>query len=242
MLDLDTYKVFGSEGSGNQKKFWVGDTLIKLNSKYHEAEKEYSAYMLGKLLGFPVIEYKKGKYVYNSVTYNGCECKSFKQPKEESVTLYTVLEFVAIPANLSALDYFNITINAIEEYTSGKITKQHASKYLKNMVLFDYLICNSDRHLSNIEILHKEGTWRFAPYFDNGQTFLLRDGMPSKSQFEKSLRDFKTLPFSRNPVKNLIDLDYAKRFCKDIDINKVKSLNINSYHKKVILHQINTLL
>lgn len=242
MLELDTCKVFGSEGSGNQKKCWINDTLIKLNSKYHESEKEYSAYLFGKLLGFPVIEYKKSKYVYNGSVYNGCECKNYKHKDEESITLYTILEFVSIPNNLSAVDYFNITVNSIEQYTSGIITKQQAIVYLKNMVLFDYLICNPDRHLSNIELLQGSNSYRFAPYFDNGQAFLKMNGVQTKRQFELALRDFKTLPFSRNPLKNLIDIDYARSFCRHIDIKKVQALNINSFHKQVILHQIKTLL
>ena len=42
--------MFGSEGSGNQKKFWTADNkLVKLNSKYREADKEVSAYELGSL-------------------------------------------------------------------------------------------------------------------------------------------------------------------------------------------------
>lgn len=40
------------------------------------------------------------------------------------------------------------------------------------MFLFDYLICNRDRHGANIEVLQKGENYRLAPIFDNGLSFL----------------------------------------------------------------------
>lgn len=40
------------------------------------------------------------------------------------------------------------------------------------MFLLDYIICNRDRHGANIEVLQKGDTYRLAPLFDNGLSFM----------------------------------------------------------------------
>lgn len=241
--------VFGTEGSGNQKKCWIGNNLIKLNSKYHEDEKEYSASRIGNLFGLNVVNYEKGMYTYNNTTYKGCECKSFISKHEYTVTLYWVIsqcDFV-VSNNLSAKDYFEKTLTAIS--TVLKIPKIVAAKHLMEMLVFDYIICNNDRHLTNIEFIYNKETacYTFTPIFDNGHSFLMRNSIPTKKQLEMEFYKFKTRPFSTNPKANLIDIPtakaYAESFKKQADLlGGIDSLQINEFHKYVAKRQLESLL
>ncbi len=57
--------------------------------------------------------------------------------------------------------------------------------------------------------------FRPALIFDCGQSFLHRSVMPDKQTFEMKLHKFKSLPFSRNPKSNLINIIKAKQIATD---------------------------
>lgn len=52
------------------------------------------------------------------------------------------------------------------------IKRMNLEEYFYNMFILDYLICNRDRHGANIEVLQKGDSYRLAPLFDNGLSFL----------------------------------------------------------------------
>jgi serine/threonine protein kinase HipA of HipAB toxin-antitoxin module len=111
-------------------------------------------------------------------------------------------------------------------------------------MVVDYILMNEDRHLSNIEFIIGPSTVRFSPFFDFGKSFLCRDGIMSKSQFVTLERKFKTKPFSSNPEKNLIDIQYAKVICTKIinNIGDINNLGIPEFHKFVIKQRISRLM
>lgn len=62
-------------------------------------------------------------------------------------------------------------------------------------------------------------------------------------QFIKEERKFKTLPFSSNPEKNLINIEFAKSLCRYItDKCDIDELDINSWHKRVFKNRCERLL
>lgn len=233
----------GIFGIGNQAKFWFDSKLIKLNFKYREAEKEYSAYVLGRAFGLNTVEYRKGEYEVGGKTWNGCECNNFLQSEEVSVSLWNLLEWqpFPVPTNMSAVEFFQKTVNAVANVTG--LPYDAIANYIMCILVFDFLICNDDRHLNNIEFIKGTAGYRFAPIFDNGQSFLLRDGVRSVKERERLLRQYKSCPFSRDPDKNIIDRETAKRICMQFVQNAgglegIKALPINSWHKSLVLYRI----
>lgn len=249
-LKLETDKVFGSDGSGDQKKIWVDNKLIKLNSKFREASKEVSASILGKAFGLNIVEYSKGEYFYKGAKHIGCECNSYIMDGESTVPIIDMINFynINIPRNMSALEYFNITITCVSNYTG--IRQDIIYNYMMQMLVFDYLICNTDRHLTNIEFIYNElvDEWRLVPLYDHGQSFLYRDGGLTNKQIESELYKLKMKPFSSNPYKNLIDLEKAKEIATNymLKVNSVYSsidnIQMNDFHKKIVKIQFNRLM
>lgn len=56
-------------------------------------------------------------------------------------------------------------------------------KYLYDMLTLDYLVCNRDRHSSNLEILFKNGNYNLALLFDHGLSLMC--SCRFKDDFEK---------------------------------------------------------
>lgn len=244
--DRQHSKSFGTEGSGHQRKIWVKenniDYLIKFDSKFRESEKEYSASVILQAAKVPCVIYIKGKYFYKGQLRNCCKCKSFLNEGDNSITLASLVADVNISSQESALSYFNKVVNAVE-YQLG-IEHDNIAKYILSTLTVDYLFMNSDRHLSNFEFVYREGVWRPAPLFDFGQSFLHTNGMLSKADYIRLERRLKTRPFSTVPEKNLIDISYAKSFCRYMlnNIGSVDALEINSSHKQMFKNRCNRLL
>lgn len=75
MYELDNVMVFGTFGSGNQKKAWFGDTLVKVDSKYRESIKERDASIIGTAFGLNMVEYQVDKCIFDGKMRNCSVCK-----------------------------------------------------------------------------------------------------------------------------------------------------------------------
>lgn len=251
-LDLDEFDIFGTEGSGHQKKCWItinGEKyLIKLNSKYREASKEVSASTIAIASGVNAVRYEEGKYKYRGRVHTGCICKSFAGTEDEAHPVHWLINDIAIPKGLPAREYFNILAGVMGRLPG--LSVGYCKEYLMHIVTLDYLMCNPDRHLSNIEVVHNaaSNTYRLPPIFDFGQSFFKRDGAPTAAELNHLMIAFKTLPFSRKPETNLIDIRYAQHLCGVYieNINKtygdIDRLPIKEFHKQVFKARVRELL
>lgn len=251
-LDLDNLNMFGTEGSGHQLKCWTTvygkPCLIKLNSKFREASKEVSASALALACGLNAVRYQASEYTYQGKKRLGCICESFLSPSESSVSVYSLLAHVNISNNTPAREYFRLLANAISQYTGIPI--DICVDYLMNIVTFDYLVCNPDRHLGNIEIVQDAvtGQFRLPPLFDFGQSFLKRDGIQSKAELDRLIRSFKTRPFSSTPERNLIDVPYAQRLCQQylnsiaINYGNLSNVPAKEFHKQLFEIRVHRLM
>lgn len=253
IIDLDKrdkLKLFGTEGSGHQKKCWIKENghqyLIKINSKFKEATKEHSASVILRSCGINAVYYDVIDINYKGQKRIACMCKSFLSAGESTTTLSSIMEDVVVLRNESAASYFDKAVNSIVD--TLKIPKQIVYNRLITILTCDFLVMNRDRHLSNIEsICGVDGKWRLAPLFDFGQSFLSRDGIQSNSEFENQRRKFKSLQFSTNPKRNLIDVDLSKSIANKMSenicgIQGIDKLNINTFHKRVFTAQMRELL
>lgn len=130
----------------------------------HEAVLEVIASRLGILLGFPVLK------------YTGSMAKVMIDGEE--YTTYVV----------RSLDYCKVTEAAMPIVTDYELNKQDEespieygkriglTEYMDYLFLFDYLICNVDRHGRNIELLYKGNSMCPAPIFDSGRCLTFQCG------------------------------------------------------------------
>lgn len=247
MLELDSKSLFGTEGSGNQKKLWVGNTLIKIDSKHRESKKEVSASVLGEAFGLSVVQYTRERFILSGREHWGCYCNSYLKQNERVITAYKILNYfdVNIPQKMSAREYFEIFINCVHNYTG--LDKKHIKMYMLSMLVFDYIIANPDRHLSNIEFIQGEGYFRFTPLYDHGQSFFGKDSELTLRELRDKSRKFKTMPFSRNPLSNLIDIEVAKKIAVKFEENAIKkygslsNIPITEPHLKVVKFRLDLL-
>jgi hypothetical protein len=203
-------KIFGTQESGNQTKIWLNNgKLLKINSEIRESTKEVSASAILRSLGIEAVKYEKVKTVYKGRGRVGCICDNFLRRGESSIPLWQIVEGIEIKRNTQAKNIFHLVTLRCAERTGIEETK--IKDYLLNLMLLDWAVLNSDRHLNNIEvILDIKGNLRLAPYYDFGRSFLGRDYM-TNTEIENGIRRYKSKPFSTRPNVNVIDMDRASR-------------------------------
>lgn len=78
--------------------------------------------------------------------------------------------------NSENLNYRNL-INILKEYEKNKIINidsRDSEVKIIQMIIFDYIILNTDRHYKNFGYLHKNSNnmFKFSPLYDHGQSLL----------------------------------------------------------------------
>ena len=111
-------------------------------------------------------EYELCEIVDDSEVTQGCYSYSFLKESEELVTLYNMM-LTTNTTLLSSDDIPKIYLKLLNTFTDFGIEK--ATDYLSVLFLVDYLLCNTDRHLSNITAIRYEHGYKSAPMFDFGQ-------------------------------------------------------------------------
>lgn len=248
ILKLGIDSLFGTDGSGNQKKAWVEHKyLIKLNSKLKEASKEVDACRLAEIVGLNHANYKEIKVLVDNVEHKACITETYLKPYDVEISTYEILTRCNIDFTykMSAIEILNKTISAIESYTG--LSYESVTFYIYSMLIFDFLICNDDRHLTNFGVIFNEQTqqYRFTPLYDHGESFFRTDAVLTKKEYDTKCHKFKSKPFSTNPVKNLGDFGICKQVFLSIDREDLKQeildSDIREGHKYTIIRQYNRL-
>ncbi len=226
LINFDSWKPYdgASEGSGRSEKIWlISDTgeigLFKFpkidpsdQKETTEHISEHLAYQLGKVLNvctakvdIGIREGRIGSMSYlvrssNEVLIEGIDFISGKYPAynaekmldEQSKTYYCI-------------DYLFNTVGNILPY-----------KIWIEMMVFDFLIGNADRHQSNwallVSIETKEQTSikiRQCPLYDNGSSLCCYVNGIQVDAYDKDLRRFESLVDSKS--KSIIRVDGSKK-------------------------------
>lgn len=203
--------------NGAIPKCWIkkddGYYLYKSSTGYlgfantgNEPYSEYYACQLLKELGIPYIDYDLEMYKDELVSV----CKIFTSKDIAYVPIYLV-------ANIDDIDKaYNWCLEHNLEEAFG------------DMILFDALIYNHDRHLGNFGIIkdnHTGDILGMAPIFDNGAGLLAYT----------SLSKFKDLAIFEDYYKNNNDFnmsnywidfrDLVKKYCTNKQLDKLKKLD-----------------
>ena len=249
MLEFDSRNKFGIDGSGNQKKIWIDNKhLVKVNSQLREANKEVDACKLAELFGLNHAKYKEIKVLVDGREKNACITESYLNENDIEISVCKIYDFLKmnIPLNIDTRIVINTIIDGIVKYSH--LSRDSVISYIYSMTLFDFLICNDDRHLNNFGLIYNEKTkqFRFAPLYDHGETFFRTDATLTMKEYETKVRRFKSKPFSTSQVKNLGDLSVSKQvfliMLKNLGSKqKIIDSDIKDGHKLTIIRQFNNL-
>ncbi|WP_237562878.1 hypothetical protein [Bacillus dakarensis] len=207
----DEKTIVSTSSKGDQSKWLVGDKWIKENTFGYENMAEYVASLILESSTLP-----KNSYVSytpcliekpDGTVTEGCYSDDFRGSLQE-VTLERLFE-----ANFETTDEIvNHPRYSTEEKFQTLIEKIYTligldvSCELAQMLAFDALILNEDRHTNNILFLLDPKTehWQLAPLFDHGLSLLsdLKD-YPISKPLNIIKRQVKAKPFSVSFEKQL---------------------------------------
>lgn len=245
--------VLSSMSKGDAMKWYqpTQEVFIKANRFDHGREfqdsiAEVIASRLGALLNIPVLEYRLCRIrLEDGTTVLGTVSKNFCSPGESYISFETMVESVDEPVQwgVSAKENYTLVLDWF-----ARLTGLDARSYLDTMLVFDYLICNEDRHLNNFGVLRniKDNSYRFPPLFDNGyalgfmqaerrlveQYFYTCKAKPFSTSFSKQLHLVEKLPNGMILPETVPDTIFdglpiqqsTEQYCREIIDTRLKQL------------------
>ena len=190
--------------SGVLKKCWLkrpegiyllkGDDFLLRPDGRSQATMEYYAAQVAAVMNFDHIDYDLELFHHrDGVKEIICNCKLFTSEDIGFVNAYDFFRDRSI--NVAEEDLSRLDIQEQMAYTYGL-------KDYQDMMVFDSIICNQDRHLGNFGYLVDNNTGHYrrpAPLFDNGLSLLLgaaRNDMAHVDDYLETVRgkylDFDT--------------------------------------------------
>lgn len=188
---------------GDQLKYRTDGLWFKENRLGYEGAAEY--------LASEILKYSN---ISNFVTYDmvtrrrdgreirACMSPDFMLNYPSNVKLTTIFDLFnnlghfdwdQETANMSVKEKILFTVRQTELLTG----LTNVGPYLTQVLEFDALIRNEDRHLRNIALICHPMRYEFAPLFDNGAAFMSDvRGLPPEYEMGKLVRALQSKPFS----------------------------------------------
>lgn len=222
-----------SQGTpGSFLKTYEGDGVDRIyyklsNSDYrgiygHESVNELIASRLLDVLGIDHVSYRliHSRVRIDNAEYETwmCSSRNFRKDGQDKI----------------AFDAYFEMMREDDELPIDFCKKRGWDEQIYKMMVFDYLICNRDRHGANIELLQTGDEVMLAPLFDHGLSLIF-----SCYDSEDAVSDFDVM--KDYPVNNYFfsrSLEYNLRYVP-------KSLKINHLHEDdydYIMHGIDKVL
>lgn len=216
--------------SGMLKKCWTnrkdgiyllkGDKFIERTDNRSQATMEFYAAQIAKKMDFDYIDYDLEEFNHHTDPKSKeivCKCKLFTSEDVGFINAYDY--FLANNFDTSKLNLSEIS-NQI------KMAKLYGEKEYQDLMVFDSIICNQDRHLGNFGYLVNNDTGEFlrpAPIFDNGFSLLAGAAEGNLNNLENYINSIsgKFLNFNSQ----------AQLFIQSRHIPKVRSLLNFSFQK-----------
>lgn len=231
MKDFSFWKEYdgASEGSGRSEKIWLQnpDTgqigLFKFKKDIDTTDNisECIAYDLACILGIPCAKFEVGMYEgrEGSMSYN-----ILKKPDQ---ILVEGIHFIMLmyPKYNPELFIDTMTSNRYSiEMIKKAIERFVPIDDLLKMLMFDYLIGNSDRHQNNWAILVENGKMRWSPLYDNSSSLCAYIS-------EKNIPNY--MGKDKNRWNSLIDTKSKSLIrCREIDEKRPTHLEVLKYLKE----------
>ncbi|WP_455654376.1 hypothetical protein [Phascolarctobacterium sp.] len=248
--------------SGALKKCWSnrpdgiylikGDEFMPRPDGRSQATIEYYAAQVAATLGFEHVNYDLEEFHHKSGKKEiVCTCKLFTSENEGFVEAATYFKQAGIDVNNADLSSLSVQQKMLT--TMGP--------HYADMMVFDSIIANADRHLGNFGMMVDNNTGKYlrpAPLFDNGYSLFY--GAASQELASKHYNDYvKTLSCKYFPIdkqarlfvekrhlpklRQLLEFEFEKhpKYNIDDDVLKIMSnfiqerarKTINLFHEKV---------
>lgn len=226
--DLVIHKVKHSFANGGRlDKVWVEDInsgrqfLVKGSSLFStEPFSEKIAYIIGKNLGFEVLEYDiLPAKLFDGIIDSKLRCKYVSICEKIDRRGYAITSVAEIKRAQNALLESGVKNKQVMYDVLDK-------RFIDTMLLFDAIIGNRDRHYGNVHILRgKDGEMIPAPLLDNGNSLLATIGTANIALFGDSLSWMfdEALTIDRTHDKQVRTITTLKGFKYNIP---VKTINI----------------
>ena len=199
-ITLDSKYLVTDEGTsdGTQIKYYVPDTGMwyKADRYGGEGAAEELASDILRLSNLSKEEYVQYSRIIINGQYGCCSPSFLKNNDESFVTFYRLY------SNITGRDLSTVTSKMVYddaiEYTLGFFkdnTGLDLHEYLANVILFDSLILNEDRHFNNFGLIYDGNHFRPAPIFDNGKSLFVGN---SRYNPQGSMAQNKKVAFAKS--------------------------------------------
>ena len=185
---------------GIQSKYLFNNYYYKVDKQGSEGISEELVSLLLKHSSLKDNEYVKYECGLINSKY-GCRSLNFIDNEKERLLSFNDLHFQIKGVrldwymhNFSMEERINYTINFFKENTGLDITN-----YLQKCITLDYIVCNIDRHFSNLAIIiDDKNIFKPAPIFDNGASLMSTMSIMRTKSIDENLEELKAKPFSDN--------------------------------------------
>ena len=160
--------------NGDMKKKWIiregGRYLLKVNPNYHsqQAVNEVIAGKLHERLGWKnYVSYEMGTIHISGREYPCSLSPMFTSVETEFVSAYQIVAAYKVPNDVSLYEAL------IRQAVSLGADEKEVRAFLEYMILTDFILTNTDRHLNNFGFLYDPQQHRLsgmAPLFDTGNS------------------------------------------------------------------------
>lgn len=171
---------------------------------------------------------------------SGCRSRNFLKEGESIVTFKRLYE-IACGGDLTDRVYtirdvkerIQFVTDFVKEYVGIDCTG-----YLRDILSFDMLVLNTDRHFHNLALIRSDSGYQECPIFDNGASLLSNYGMfPPGEELEEQISCASAKPFSGSFEQQAVVLGTGIRLDYDAiyeEMEKVQHVRL----KKVLKYQL----
>ena len=190
--------------NGDMKKKWIirkgGRYLLKVNPNYHsqQAVNEVIAGKLHERMGWKnYVSYEMGTIHISGREYPCSLSPMFTSVETEFVSAYQIVAAYKVPNDVSLYEAL------IRQAVSLGADEKEVRAFLEYMILTDFILTNTDRHLNNFGFIYDPRQHRLsgmAPLFDTGNSlFYDYDVIPHG----RNLLDIPVNSFSKREADQL---------------------------------------
>lgn len=198
---------------GYQPKYRCGNTFIKMQAQiagYYIDDwlVEVAASKLGKQLKFNIVEQHPCIIVEQGSPIHryGVASNNFEESGKHFISLKRLLG-----EEWPHSDYNNLNTLSKMEYMAScvsnitKIQYQHYMAYLLNVAIIDILVCNTDRHMRNLGVMHNgiTGEYGIPPIFDCGLGMFVQEPQlvaMANGDLQRMIDYCYVEPYGENPL------------------------------------------
>lgn len=186
--------------SGDLQKKWMvsrsGQRILVKgnygNSNQQSVNEVFASLMHRKQYRQPYVQYRlcKIQTTKNHEAVIGCASNNFCSEQIESIPLREVMETQKRQNDTSPFEH------AKQSCIRLGINKDYFQEYMDYMIMTDFIISNTDRHMANISIMRNSDDLTilgFSPLYDFGNSMFYKKA--SKIITDKELRNIKTNSF-----------------------------------------------